>query len=279
MFQSLLADLSNESVAPDVMNMAVLLATQHEAHLVGLHVMPPLDIYVSSDLALPAALTQHYLDLQRELAGRVKSRFEDRTANQGIVAEWRQVDDGMTSVADAICEQGNTCDLVIMSQFDGDRAGNGRDDLPAQVLGRCGRPVLIVPRGFEPDVIGQRIFVAWDGSRESTRAVFASLPLLRRAAFVRLQRVNPPHADRHRVMGLTEELANTLSRHGVPVEVFQSDSTVSEVGEELLEYAADTEADMMVMGCFGHGALRDILLGSTTRHVLTRMKLPVWMST
>lgn len=277
-FQSLLADLSNESVVSDVLNVAVLMAEQHAAHLIGLHVMPPLDIYVTSELGMPATLTQHYLDLQHQLADRVKRVFEVRTDQQSFVAEWRQIDNGITAAADAIAEQGNTSDLLVMSQFDGDHAGCGRDDLPARVLSRCGRPVLVVPRNCEPTVIGNRVFVAWDGGRESTRALFGALPMLRRAAFVRLQRINPPHADRHHVVGLTEELANTLSRHGVRVEVFQSDASASEVGDELLGYAADTDADIMVMGCFGHGAMRDLLLGSTTRHVLKHMKVPVLMS-
>jgi nucleotide-binding universal stress UspA family protein len=241
--------------------------------------MPPIDVYVTSEIGMPAALIQHYMDLQHQVAERVKHLFEVQTAQQDFVAEWRQVDNGITSAVNAITEQGNTSDLLIMSQFDGGRAGSGRNALPAQVLSRCGRPVLVVPRAYEPSVIGERVFAAWDGGRESTRALFSALPMLRRASQVRVQRINSPHADRHHVVGLTEELANTLSRHGVSVEVFQSDASKSEVGEELLHYAADTDSDVIVMGCYGHGALRDLLLGSTTRHVLEHMKVPVLMST
>ena len=55
---------------------------------------------------------------------------------------------------------------------------------------------------------------AWDGQRESTRAVFGALPMLRHATEVRLHRFNLPHPDRHHIVGeLTE--AFSLSAVGM----------------------------------------------------------------
>ena len=277
-YQTLLADLSHEDVSTEILLVSTMLAEQHGAHLTGTHVMSPLDIYVSSEVPIPAQVTRQLAEQRRELNDRLQRLFEEKTGNQNFVAEWRCVDPGIASASDVITEFGNTADLLIMSQFDGDKPGVARGDLPAHVLSRSGRPVLIVPRAYKPQSIGQRVFVAWDGRRESTRALFGSLPLLRRADSVRLHRINPPGPDRHQVMGITEELANTLSRHGVSVEVSYSDARNQEIGEELLGYARDMDADIVVMGCYGHGAVRDFLLGSTTRYMLSSMHVPLLMS-
>jgi len=277
-YQTLVADLSCEDVLADTLAVSLMLAEQHGSHLTGLHVMSPLDIYVSLEVPIPAEVTRQMAEKRRVLNDRLQQLFEEKTANQNFVAEWRCVDPGIVSISDVITEYGNTSDLLIMSQFDGDKPGVARSDLPAHVLNRSGRPVLIVPRGYKPQSVGKRVFVAWDGRRESTRALFGALPLLRRADSVRLHRINPPDHDRHQVLGITEELANTLSRHGVSVEVSHSDARTNEIGEELLGYARDMDADVVVMGCYGHSAVRDLLLGSTTRYMLGSMHVPLLMS-
>lgn len=277
-YQTLVADLSCEDVSVDILAISLMLAEQHGSHLTGLHVMSPMDVYVSMEVPIPAQVTRQMAEQRRVLNDRLKQQFEEKTVNQNFVAEWRCVDPGIGSTSDVITEFGNTSDLLIMSQFDGDKPGVSRGDLPAHVLSRSGRPVLIVPRNYKPKSIGNRVFVAWDGRRESTRALFGALPLLRRADSVRLHRINPPNHDRHQVMGITEELANTLSRHGVSVEVSHSDARTMEIGEELLGFARDMDADVVVMGSYGHSAVRDFLLGSTTRYMLSSMHVPLLMS-
>jgi nucleotide-binding universal stress UspA family protein len=50
------------------------------------------------------------------------------------------------------------------------------------------------------------------------------------------------------------------------------------VGETLLGYAEAWKADLLVMGCYGHTRLRELILGGASRHVLSHMTLPVLMS-
>jgi nucleotide-binding universal stress UspA family protein len=46
----------------------------------------------------------------------------------------------------------------------------------------------------------------------------------------------------------------------------------------LLSRAADEIVDMLVMGCYGHSRLREIVLGGATRVVLKSMTCPVLMA-
>ncbi|MGQ7847309.1 universal stress protein [Granulosicoccus sp. 3-233] len=276
-YKTLLAHMSNEDVSPAVLQVASLLAERHSAHLVGLHIQPPLDLYVS-ELPTPIDLSREYLDRLRLKESRLRELFEAGTQTQNYVAEWRTVDALTDTVLNALVEQGNTADLIVISQTEGDNSDVRFRHLPEHVLMACGRSLLVVPVGSDVDTVAERVLVAWDGRRESTRALFGSLPLLRRASEVRLHRINQPHQDRHHLSGITEELANTLARHGVSLELVHSDARSGEIAEELMGFAKDMDADLMVMGCYGHSPLREFVLGGTTRTVLAKTPIPVLMS-
>jgi nucleotide-binding universal stress UspA family protein len=131
---------------------------------------------------------------------------------------------------------------------------------------------------FKARSLGSYLFMAWDGRRESSRALFDAIPAMLKADSVCLHRINPGYEDKHRIVGITEDLANTLARHGVQLEVSHSTARTRDVGKELLQIAADKGADLIVMGAYGHSRLHELLLGGTTRQVLKEMKIPVLMS-
>ena len=277
-YQTLLVNLPREESAHSVLKLADRLAQRHTAHLVGMHVKPAMDMPVSIDIPVTLELTRHYMNHQRQIESRVKSVFEQITASASYVADWRSMDAGMRTVTDILVDQGNTADLIIMGQDENETSNAQARHLVENMILGCGRPVLVVPTEYTAKTIPERIIIAWDGQRESTRAVFGALPMLRHATEVRLHRFNLPHQDRHNIVGVTEELANTLSRHGVSLEVQHSDVKSGDVAEELLAYARDMFADTLVMGCYGHSRIREFLLGGTTRRVFADATIPVLMS-
>jgi nucleotide-binding universal stress UspA family protein len=72
-------------------------------------------------------------------------------------------------------------------------------------------------------------------------------------------------------------MALYLARHGIRVEV-SSQVTAIDIGSALLSFAADTESDLLVMGCYGHSRFREIMLGGASRTILQSMTLPVLMA-
>jgi nucleotide-binding universal stress UspA family protein len=69
-----------------------------------------------------------------------------------------------------------------------------------------------------------------------------------------------------------------LARHGVRVEVKTDHGAEIDVGNELLSRAADLDADLIVMGGYGHSRLKEWVLGGATRTILESMTVPVLMS-
>ena len=51
--------------------------------------------------------------------------------------------------------------------------------------------------------------------------------------------------------------------------------TRAPVGHVLLEAAVAASADLVVMGGYSHGRLRELILGGVTRHMLEKAALPL----
>ena len=139
----------------------------------------------------------------------------------------------------------------------------------------AGRPVLILPSAGSFPTIGKRILIAWSLSREATRAVTDADPLLRLADTVHVMAVmrRDEHGD---VPGA--DIGLYLARHGVRVQVKSDQGAEIDVGNELLSRAADLDADLIVMGGYGHSRLKEWVLGGATRTILASMTAPVLMS-
>jgi hypothetical protein len=164
-------------------------------------------------------------------------------------------------------------DLVVLGQYDGSDAGvDARAGVPpefaASVVVDSGKPVLVVPWAGSFHVVGRRVLIAWKPTREAARALSAALPLLQPGAHVH---VCSWGCDPAQVQPL-------LLRHGIEPSISREGSDEGNVGEVLLSRAADLNADLLVMGCYGHARARELLLGGATRTVLSSMTLPVLLA-
>ena len=74
------------------------------------------------------------------------------------------------------------------------------------------------------------------------------------------------------------DIALHLARHGVRAEASAIKSDDVDVGALLLSQAADLNADLIVMGAYGHSRLREVMLGGATREILRSMTVPVLLS-
>lgn len=140
-----------------------------------------------------------------------------------------------------------------------------------------GRPVLLVPPKGRCSLHAPHAVIAWDGSREASRALHDAMPLLVGGSATIFHAAKPGDATRGGG-GLHHAIA-VLAEHGVyrdvRVETVRSDSDVT---RRLLEAVADTGASLLVMGAYGHGAVRQFVLGGVTRMVLAHAVVPVLMS-
>lgn len=154
-------------------------------------------------------------------------------------------------------------DVVVFGVVPGEDAREGaREGVEAALLGGS-RPVLLVPREIVAD-FGADVAIAYDGSATASHAATAAMPLLRAAKSVHTLEVTE-------ATGGAEDLAALrayLALHGlIPVEHVVDPGSRS-VGAAITDAVTASHCDTLVLGGYGHGPLREFLLGGVTRHLL-----------
>ncbi len=207
---------------------------------------------------------------------KAKALFEERVAHAGVRGEWRGV---AAEPLSALTLHGRYVDLVIVGQRD--PSGEDASDDPAvpdQLILSLGRPVLVVPYSGSFPVVGKTVLVSWDASRLATRAVNDALPLLLGAKRVCVLAVNPHGGEDGHGQIPSADICLHLARHGVNAEAEHLYADDIDVGDVLLDRAADIGADLIVSGAYGHARWRELVLGGVTRHLLRHMTVPVLMA-
>jgi len=274
-YKTIVVSLNDVDRAEVVLNAATLIATRQEAHLIGLYVIPAVQVYP----AIAMQITPEIMDSQRQFyedrASEVKALFDKVTSAAGISAEWHQMDSQGSIIADAVIAYARNVDLVVAGQVDPDGEAMVEVDMIERLLLESGRPVLVIPSAGKFDEIGQKVTVAWNAKREATRAVFDALPLLKQSKKTTILCVNPDE-DEDGIAGT--EIATTLARHGVNVEVQRSVVRDISVGDEILARISDSGSDLVVMGGYGKSRMREFLFGGASRDILHHMTVPVLIS-
>lgn len=138
-------------------------------------------------------------------------------------------------------------------------------------------PVLILPKGYTGAAFGSRVVLAWNQSDEALAAAKAALPLLKQSAVVDITVIDPPKhgPERSDPGGL---LSQFLTRHGVKTDISVLARTQPRISEVLGRHVRDLDADLVVMGAYGHSRFREAILGGATRNMLELSEVPVLMA-
>ena len=255
-------------------DVAIRLAQQHDAHLVALHAIAPFEPPGYAMAEVGPAIYEGQKAVAANALAQTESEFNKQVSAAGLRnVEWRSAVDDLV---EAMTLHARYADLLVIGQTDASDNGQLPADFPERLVLAAGRPVLILPNVGSFATIGKRILVAWNPSREATRAVTDAIPLLQRAENVHVMAVNPKAGEHGTVAGA--DIGLYLARHGVRVEVKTDHGAEIDVGNELLSRAADLDADLIVMGGYGHSRLTEWVLGGATRTILQSMTVPVLMS-
>jgi nucleotide-binding universal stress UspA family protein len=265
--------LPTAGIVDRLLGFAIPLAEAHGATLVGIHVVPAVIVYADATVSMSTEFIVAQQEAFQEDAKAVEAAFRARVGSAGVASEWSTSDTGDEPTMRAVSTLCNATDLVVASQYqDSIPAASGYT--PDELVLGTGRPVLIVPAAGALAPIGKRVLVAWNGSREASRALFDCLSLLQPGAELRLLTVDSPRGD-----STLRRLAQALSRHGVePLPLTISRSGGRSTSDEILAHSKEFGADLLVLGCYGHSRLRETVFGGATTSILRDMTLPVLMA-
>jgi nucleotide-binding universal stress UspA family protein len=254
---------------------AISLAEIFEAHVLGIAVSyePVIPGTVMGGIP-PEVIEGQRVESDKKARAAV-TRFEQGYKRAGVSGETRTISTSISGAADEIGRLGRRFDLIVVGQ------PNRQKSLPDEVVDEgvlfaSGRPVIFVPFIHKGGVALDRIMVCWDGSRTAARAIADAMPVLKKAKQVEIVIISDKPGKTDEVPGA--DLGQHLARHGLKIDVKRITSPDTDVPSTILSYAADSSADMIVMGGYGHSRLREFVLGGATRTMLEAMTVPVLMS-
>ena len=174
------------------------------------------------------------------------------------------------SEIDEVPRFGRLSDLILVARPGAGDEGGLTTTFDAALFG-SGRPMLLVPN-LPAAGLGTTVAIAWDRSRGAALAVGAALPLLTAAKKVVILTAREPDGEAE-----PSELAAYLALHGVDARTWAFAPGPGSVGGALLEEAGKAEANLLVMGAYGHSRLREMVLGGVTRSILADADVPVFL--
>ncbi len=259
------------------LHVAAGMATNLDAHLTG--------VYVRPKFHLPSYMTPMDTEWMRRLEASyeqemdakerdAKQVFDDVISQYSVDAAWQT---SRGTVYASLAEEAAYADLMVLGQPDSEDVTNQYQDLPDQVVLTTGRPCLVVPYIGADNNVGKHPLVAWNGTRESNRALHDALPLLERAETVTIMLSEESGQSGNADLPDTR-IAQHLARHDVKVMTKTLRAKKSETSNVFLSYLADNGHDLLIMGAYGHSRLREVVLGGMTREIMKTMTVPVLMS-
>ncbi|HZC17891.1 MAG TPA: universal stress protein [Caulobacteraceae bacterium] len=260
---------------------AAAFAQRWGAHLVGAYVVynsaktPPSMAYALSEKAIAGVIArERRVENACECtAGEVCEHFLEMCARLGVSAEFRKIDRG--NPAQAAIVNSLHSDLLIIGH---PQPSGLPDEISAEkMLVASGVPVLIVPNDWRGQTIGDKVMIGWNSSPEARRAISGAMSFLVAAKSASVLIVDPAAFK-----GLNEaagcDIAQHLGRHGARVQVEEATSRGRPIAEVILDRARQSGADLLVVGARNRAHLREILFGSATRTLLSKMPVPVLIS-
>jgi len=270
------ADLS--PAAPSRIALAAQLALDGRSHLIGSAACGVSQLmYLGTPFHGGGAATGEVLQRAKVCAEKALIQFDQITTELGVASSESHL--STTEGDAALSAHALFADLIIVSQPPPapEPTTAGARHLPEKLILQSGRPVLIVPHEGNFPTLGERPVIAWDGGQSAMRAVTAALPLLRKAKMATVVSFNARMCSGARSDESCAAIALYLARHGVDSEVVCRHSAVDD-GSAILSFVAEVNADLLVMGGYGHSRLFELVLRSATRTVLDNMQTPVLMA-
>lgn len=276
LFKTLLSVVGVHQSDHDVMR-AIDLCAEIDAHLsvlvVALAAPPPVGAYA-------AVLSEPWLEEREADNAELKIRVDllaELAAKAGVSSDVNGCYSELTWADQEVGQRARYSDLTVIGPEmlkDGQlttRAISG-------AIFESARPVLLLPAGKTPTLRPTTILVAWDSRIESARAVHEAMALMTGAQRVHVTLVDPQAGFDVSGPEPGADVAMFLARHGVDVVVDRLPSAGREVAHVLKQHAVDLDADMIVMGAYGHSRLRERMWGGVTRTMIEQADLPVFMA-
>lgn len=275
MLKDVVVNLSGRGPQDFAGEYAVSVAGTFGAHAVGVAFLYEPVIPDGALGAVPVDLIELQREENTKAASNAVGRFEAAGKKAAVSAETRVVDATFGSAPTLFAQLARRFDLAVVGQAQREQGATDALMIEAALF-ESGRPIVVVPYIQKRGLTLERVLACWDGGHTAARAIGDAMPFLMRAKAVDIVTVAEERKEEETPSGA--KLIDHLVRHGVKAKVKRMAKGDISIEDVILSYAADSGADFLVMGGYGHSRLREFILGGVTRGILASMTVPVLMS-
>lgn len=276
-FKTILAVATDQAQLTETLSQASDLSRALDAHLdvvcIGVDRTQTGYYYAGMNAAVLQETLHQAREDASELAKAAKQQLDQSGLRWGVTEAVCQLAD----VARFVASHARFADLAVVPRPYGEDRGIELEPVVEGALFEGQSPVIVLPDGGPQLQMPQKIAIGWNESAEALRAVRGALPFLSGAQSAHIVVIDPPkHGPTRSDPG--GQLSQFLARHGVKVEIDVLSKTMPRVSDVMRRHVIDIDADLVVMGAYGHSRFREAILGGATRNMLENCEVPVFMA-
>jgi len=276
-FKNILIHLDHSSGCRNRLEAAFDLARNFDAQITGLFVVPDYVVpsYVEAQISVDVIT-----DVTEKALARAREQLVDYqklAEGAGVSMEGHVLEGQLIPI---LREHSKYSDLLVLGQDQPEDLDNASYGLADSLLFEGACACMVVPHSGKLSPIGKNVLLTWNASRESARALREAMPLLSHAETVVMLSSEPDDGDSSMARGHphAQELTRFLESHGIQaISSGISDPDMSTT-DAIIGQAAEMNADLIVMGAYGHARLREIILGGVTRDLLKQAPVPLLLA-
>jgi nucleotide-binding universal stress UspA family protein len=269
-YRDVLAVLTS-SEEEQVLRAADLVAGKTLGRISALHVFEMPEVVASYGPEM-LALWPQLLEQTRARAGDEQKEIRRQLKGLEAANELGSLETPRGIAGEGVAQHAMHSDISIMQA--------PRSDLSVAVfegaLFKSGRPVMLVPRAWTRETLGDNVLIAWKPTREATRAIADAAPFIKAAKNVTVLTVDAVPDGYGQGPG--RDIAAHLARDGARVDVRNVAGQGRAAETAIVDEAKAIEADLIVMGGYGHARLTEFVFGGVTHSLSRDCTIPILMS-
>lgn len=271
--KDILVGLTTREEADPGRDFALKMAAHDRAHVTAVAYALAPDVPFSIYPQFVSGLAEQVRTEANQAVEGARARFEQAARAAAVAHTFEKQTCSLQSAVSDFAYRLRTADVGVVTQHKADELEAVGDLFLEAALFQAGRPLVIVPRGFEQPFSVDRVLIAWDASAHAARAVAAAAPLLKPGATIEVFTVE--EASKGSALR-GNALVQHLGRHGLDAVLAERQSR--DIPEAMLREIESFRPSLVVMGAYGHSRFREFVFGGATRLMLSKMPVPVLMA-
>jgi nucleotide-binding universal stress UspA family protein len=270
-YATLMVYVNVDRVPKRLVGVAASLADKFSAKLIGVSavaIMPPV---VAEGVVIVDNASEFDIAQMKAKLAEAEAKFR-AGAGADRQIEWRSTIDFPTQT---LIKEARCADLILLERSRSSEDMYRVANAGAVILG-AGRPILAVPAAVK-SFQAEHVVIGWNDTREARRAVFDALPFLHEAKRVTVLEIcenDQLEAGRLQL----DDVVHYLARHRIKAEGRTETLVRGSGADQVVEFAQNEDADLLVTGAYGHSRLNEWIFGGMTRDLLTSSPICCLMS-